>query len=96
MGKPSDDVHTMSAKLQDMITASAAPKPFTPQSLSVSLLESSQGFARLAMQDYLDDKMGNFYVHAGTALELLAKAFLADMSPSLVVDGRASTRCFML
>lgn len=40
------------------------------------------------MRDHLDGEMGGFCAHAGTALEQLAKAYLASIDPTLVVDGR--------
>lgn len=41
------------------------------------------------MRDYLDGEMAGFCAHAGTALEQLAKAYLASFDPTLVVDGRS-------
>jgi hypothetical protein len=41
------------------------------------------------MRDYLDGDMAGFCAHAGIALEQLAKAYLANIDPTLVVDGRS-------
>lgn len=71
-----------------MATTQTEPEP-KPKPLRTQLYESSEKFACLAMQDYLDGEMGSFFVHAGTALEQLSKAYLASIDPTLVADGRS-------
>ncbi len=48
---------------------------------------ASQQFAVAAVRDYDTGDWISFALHAGAALELLAKAYLASIHPSLVVDG---------
>jgi hypothetical protein len=50
------------------------------------LRPSAEHFARLALRDHLAAEPASFLLHAGTAMELLAKAFLCSMDPTLVAD----------
>lgn len=63
-------------------------KPEKPV-LREQLILSSTRFAGLAVRDYLEGRMTDFFVHSGTSLEQLAKAYLASFDPTLVVDGRS-------
>ena len=42
----------------------------------------------MGFESFLKSNWEGFYLHSGTGLELLCKAFLASIHPSLVVDGR--------
>jgi hypothetical protein len=53
--------------------------------LSDHLVQSSSDFARSALQAMPDQKNSVFLLHAATALEHLAKAFLSTRHPSLIV-----------
>lgn len=50
-------------------------------------LASARKFARSAVGAYISGDWVIFGLHAGVALELLAKAYLSSLHPSLVVDG---------
>ena len=54
-----------------------------------ALRKSASRFAQAAVGDYLNRDWTAFFVHAGTALEHLAKAYLASIHPSLIADGRS-------
>lgn len=51
-----------------------------------ALLTKSSEWAQKAIRSYLDGQYENFLVNAGIAFELLGKAFLAGIHPSLIVD----------
>ena len=53
-----------------------------------SLLSESGDWAQRSIRSYLDADMHKFFVQAGVSFELLGKAFLAGIHPSLIVDGR--------
>jgi hypothetical protein len=46
-------------------------------------------FSRMALRDYLATDWTMFFVHSGTGLEQLAKAYLASFHPSLIADGKS-------
>ena len=48
------------------------------------LLSSAESFAKSGLQARLDDNPAVYLLHAATALELLAKAYLASLSGSLI------------
>jgi hypothetical protein len=50
-------------------------------------LASGQKFARSAVNAYISEDWVIFGLHAGVALELLAKAYLSSLHPSLIVEG---------
>jgi hypothetical protein len=52
--------------------------------MSNELGDSAQRFARSSLRAFLDRDWPIFFLHAGTALEQLAKAYLAEIDPSLV------------
>lgn len=60
-----------------------------PPALRGVLRKGASRFSRMAVRDYLARDWTAFFVHAGTGLEQLAKAYLASIDPSLVADGRS-------
>jgi hypothetical protein len=50
------------------------------------LLKRSADAAQRAIRHYLDEEYDQFLIHAGHCLELLGKARLASIHPSLIVD----------
>ncbi|MEX1102310.1 MAG: hypothetical protein WD739_11005 [Actinomycetota bacterium] len=54
--------------------------------LTDELYTTSRTFARTSITAYEDDQDSVFLLHAATALEQLAKAFLASQHPSLLID----------
>jgi hypothetical protein len=57
------------------------------QSLAEHMYLASSRFGQSAVEGYENSDWMIFALHAGTALELLAKAYLAAIHPSLVVEG---------
>ncbi len=51
-----------------------------------ALLTKSSEWTQKAIRSYLDGQYETFFVNAGIAFELLGKAFLAGIHPSLLVD----------
>jgi hypothetical protein len=71
--------------------------------LSRHLVQRSSAFFRSAMQSYSraseswsHDDLDLFYLHAGTALELMCKASLASIHPALLADPKHSGSLFLL
>lgn len=60
------------------------------------LVEKAQRFARLAFDDYHKGSDDAFALHAGTALEALGKAILAQKSPVLLVELNKNDRDSLL
>ena len=54
-----------------------------------SLLAQSADWAQRAIKSHLDADAQHFVVEAGVSFELLGKAYLAGIHPSLIVDGRS-------
>jgi hypothetical protein len=77
------DEHAMPRAIRIMLIGSCMAPPDDNQ-LNAQLVESSATFARSALQAQHDDHRV-FLLHAGTALEHLAKAVLARRHPSLIV-----------
>jgi hypothetical protein len=70
-----------------------ADKPDKPRAREVpplkeSLVSGATKFLRMAVRDHLDGDASGFFIHAGTGLEQLVKAYLASIDPVLVVDGK--------
>jgi hypothetical protein len=58
--------------------------PATNSSLSAALYSSAVSFAQSALRAFLEKDFPTFLLHAGTALEHLAKAYLASLNESFV------------
>jgi hypothetical protein len=54
-----------------------------------TLRRSASRFAGMAVRDYHRRDWTAYFVHAGTSLEHLAKAYLASIHPSLIADGKS-------
>lgn len=65
-----------------------APRKTAPHPKGV-LRRSASRFSRMALRDYLASDWPAFFVHAGTGLEQLAKAYLASFHPSLIADSKS-------
>lgn len=57
--------------------------------IATRLLASSTLFVRSAVDAYASESWETFYLHLGTAVELLIKAVLADAHPSFIADPKA-------
>lgn len=62
-----------------MSTQAAQRQPFENE-----LYESAQRFAQSALKAYHDADWSTFFLHGGTAVEHLAKGYLASLHPSLI------------
>lgn len=58
------------------------------RALAQRLYESARTFLLAALKAEADGQMGLFLLHAGTAIEHLSKARLADINPLLIADGK--------
>lgn len=70
------------------MSSKSPSSPFEPEDVARQLLNGARQFARTGLEAYLNQDWSVFFLHCGTAIEHLAKCYLASMHPTLVMDQR--------